>query len=129
LARKRTPSWEDRISLNVSLPPYATLHRSRNFINPTEMAVRSEVGTSFDNQIRVPISNELCDLLMKLDGEQQVRELFADSGLKSESQEALMKELENLQVQRLVVLRPADTGRAVDSVNRGHSRKSTASTR
>ena len=129
LARKRTPSWEDRVSLNVSLLPYATLHRSRNFINPTEMAVRSEVGTSYDSQIRVPISNELCDLLMKLDGKKQVRELFADSGLKRESEEALMKELENLQVQRLVALRPADTGRVVDSANRGHSRKSTASTR
>jgi carbamoyltransferase len=129
LAKKRNPSWEDRISLNVSLPPYVTLHRSRNFINSTEMAVQSEVGTSYDSQIRVPISNELCDLLMTLDGKKQVRELFADGGLKGEQQEALMKELENLQVQRLVALRPADAGRAIDSVNRRHSRKSTASTR
>lgn len=125
LARKRTPSWEDRISLNISLPPYVTLHRSRNFLNLTEMAVRSEVGTSFDNQIRVPISTELCDLLMKLDGKKQVRELFAEGRLKGELEEALMKELEDLQVQRLVELRPADAGRASDFVTRPHSRKST----
>lgn len=107
LVEKRTPSWEDRLSLDVSLPPYVKLHRTRSFVTPNEMAVCSEVGTSFDSWSRFPISNELYDLLMLLDREKPVGALLADGNVEGEIEQVLVQELENLWTQRLVKLRPA----------------------
>jgi len=130
LVEKRTPSWEDRLSLGVSLPPYVKLHRARSFVNPNEMAVCSEVGTSFDSQLRFPISNELCDLLMLLDGEKPIGALLANGNVKGETEQSLVQELENLWAQRLVRLRPAARSGAADQDNRPiHAHKSTSSVR
>jgi carbamoyltransferase len=118
LVEKRTPSWEDRLSLGVSFPPYVKLHCTRSFVNPNEMAVCSEVGTSFDSQFRFPISNELCDLLMPLDGEKPVGALLANGKAKGEIEQVLVQELENLWAQRLVKLRPAARSAAVGQDNR-----------
>ncbi len=122
VAKKRTPAWEERLSLTVSLPPYVKLHRTRSFISQSGMAACSEVGTSFDSQLRFPISNELCDLLMKLDGERSLRELLADGGVKGDFEQRLVKEVEDLWVERLVRLRPAAPSQAADPGGR-RSRK------
>jgi carbamoyltransferase len=106
LVEKRTPSWEDRLSLGVSLPPYVKLHRARSFVSPNEMAVCSEVGTSFDSLFRFPISHELYDLLMLLDGEKPVGALLENGNVKGGIEQLLVQELENLWTQRLVKLRP-----------------------
>jgi carbamoyltransferase len=118
LAEKRTPSWEDRLSLGVSFPPYVKLHCTRSFVNPNEMAVCSEVGTSFDSQFRFPISTELYDLLMLLNGEKPIGALLANGNLKGGIEEVLVQELENLWAERLVKLRPAARSGAARQDNR-----------
>ncbi len=105
MVRRRAPAREDRLALRVSLPSYVRLQQTRSFVAPERMAASCQIRTSYDARLSVPVSNALFDLLMRLDGEQPLGELFRAHGVESEAEQALMAELDKLWAQRLVRLR------------------------
>lgn len=105
VAQRRTPTREDRLSLRISLPPYVRLQQTRSFVAPERMAASCQIRTSYDARLNVPVSNALFDLLMRLDGEQPLGELFRAHGVEGEAEQSLLAELDKLWAQRLVRLR------------------------
>src|SRR6266404_1033813 len=106
VVRKRTPSWEDQLSLNVSLPAYVKLTQTKAFVNPERMAATCDIRTSYDSRVCVSISGDLCNLLMNLDGEKSIRELFRMNHITGKSEQNLVQELMELWSQRLITIAP-----------------------
>ncbi len=106
LAKKRAASWEEQLSMNVSLPPYVRLTQTRSFIEPERMAATCEVRTSYDSRVCASMSDDLCNLLMNLDGEKSIRELFRNNHINGESEQNLIQEMMGLWSQRLIKLCP-----------------------
>jgi carbamoyltransferase len=104
VVRKRTPSWEDQLSMKVSLPPYVRLTQTKGFVERKNMAARYEIHTSYDSKFRRKISGELGNLLIGLDREKTVGKLLRQPTMGSEGQQDLMAELNDLWSERLVTL-------------------------
>jgi carbamoyltransferase len=104
VVRKGEPRSADWLALKVSLPQYARLQRTRAHVGPSEVAITAELRTTYDTRV-FSISPRLADLFMDRTGECTLGELFAAEP--AEGQQVLLKELEELWTQRLVVLRPA----------------------
>ena len=92
--------------MKVSLPPYVKLSRTMAFVSPERMAATCEVRTSYDSRVCVSISGDLCSLLMSLDGEKSIRELFRINHINGESERNLVQEMMELWSQRLIKSRP-----------------------
>jgi len=108
LASKRRQTWEDRAARLLSLPRYTRLHQTKHFVDADRMGVSCEVRSTADSQFRFGISNKLWELLMKLDGEKSISDLFHETNVQSSNEKKdLMAELDELWSQRLVRLRPA----------------------
>lgn len=105
VASKREPSHEDWLSLRVSLPPYVRLYKTRVFVDPWQMGTSVRIHTTYDADFSFPVSDELFDLLMVLEGEKPLGELLREGGVEPAGQEALVAELANLWYERLVRLR------------------------
>jgi carbamoyltransferase len=106
VVRKRTPSWEDQLSMKLSLPSYVRLSQTRAFLDPERMAATCEIRTSYDSRVCTSISYDLCSLLMSLEGEQSIRELLRTNHTNGTSEQSLVQEMMELWSQRLVKLRP-----------------------
>jgi len=104
IARKRSPGWEDQLSMKVSLPAYVKLTQTKGFIERKRMAACHEIHTSYDSKFRRKISRELGDLLIELDGEKTVGELLQHSAARREREQDLMAELNDLWSERLVIM-------------------------
>ncbi|RKH00249.1 nodulation protein [Corallococcus sp. CA053C] len=102
---KRTPSEEDWLALEVSLPPYVKVLHSRGFVERQQKAAVFELATSYDSRLRRRLSEGLGAALLRLDGALSVRALLAEQGSGAERRGALLAELKELWTQRLVVLR------------------------
>jgi len=118
IARKSASSWEDRLLLEVSLPEYVRIQQTRAYTGPGKTATMCEMRTTFDSQIHVPISVQLCRLLMALEGQPSILELFQLHAIESESErQGLVHELTELWVQRLVQFHPMSSRTAFDRTN------------
>jgi carbamoyltransferase len=104
LVSKRTPSWEDQLSMKVSLPPYVKISQTKGFVERKRMAARHEIHTSYDSKFRRKISRELGDLLIGLDGETTVGSLLRLSAAGVAREQDLMAELNDLWSERLVTI-------------------------
>ena len=108
VARKATPGHRDWLSLRLSLPTYVRLQRTRRFINPQRMVTSQAIHTTYDAGFSFPVSPELFDLLMALEGEQSLAELLSDSAVETSDEQAIVQELNQLWCARLVRLRGED---------------------
>jgi carbamoyltransferase len=104
LARKRAPSWDEQLSMKVSLPAYVRLTQTKGFAERKRMAPRYEIHTSYDSKFRRKISGELGNLLLGLNGEETVGELLRHSAAGREREQGLMAELKELWSERLVTM-------------------------
>lgn len=118
IVKKRAAALEDRLSLKVGLPEYARIQQTLAYTGPGRTAITSAIRTTFDSQMQVPISNRLCEVLMKLQGQPSLNELFQKNDIKLEDEkQALVKELTELWAQRLVQLAPASNCIGLDHKN------------
>jgi carbamoyltransferase len=106
VAKKCTPTWEDWLSLRLSLPPQVQLIRMKGHMERQQMASRNELRTSYDPQRRRGISKELGDLLINLDGETWVGELLRQGASEAQRKQALLSELIQLWSERFVTMYP-----------------------
>jgi carbamoyltransferase len=104
VARKGQPRRADWLALRLSLPTHIRLQQTKGYVGPTEIAVVSELRTTYDARVAFEVSERLAALLMRLDGEQSLAELLEPEP--EENQEILLKELEAAWAMRLVRLRP-----------------------
>jgi carbamoyltransferase len=104
LVRKGEPRLADWLALRVSLPAHIRLQQTKGHVGPAEVAVVSELRTTYDARFGFGVSARLAELLMRLRGEQSLSELFEPEPV--EGQEILLKELEQAWAMRLVRLRP-----------------------
>lgn len=111
IVKKDVPSWEDQISLLISLPPYVKLWRIKGFVERNRSTTRDEIRTSYDSQFRYAISRELYEMLITLDGEKTLRDLLEADGAQSDRNQALVAELNRLWAERLIVMRASSERR------------------
>lgn len=122
IAKKVTSRWQDRLPLQLSLPAYARIQETRAFTASGKMAVTCEMRTTFDSRIQVPISRRLSRLLMELDGQSSILDLCQEHGIESDGErQALVEELTDLWVQRLVQLSPTSSRAAFEHANGNQS--------
>ncbi|WP_051311160.1 carbamoyltransferase [Bradyrhizobium sp. Cp5.3] len=107
LIKKRTATLEDWSALTVSLPPYASLHRVRAFTAPDRQETVSEIRTNASAGDGLRISDDLFDLLMRIEGEGVLGHLLDAVTSDMARHEALVTELRGLWEQRLIHLRPS----------------------
>ena len=112
LIRKREISWEDYLSLSISLPPYVSLHRVRAMgSDGGGLAESVYLGVSFDlpntSTIRQQVSNEIAECLSLVGGKRTVREILRDVGsMNAEETRAVVGDLIALWSRRLITMRP-----------------------
>jgi carbamoyltransferase len=110
IVKKRVPTWDDQVSLLISLPAYVKLWRMKGFVERKRGTTRDEIRTSYDSQFRRSISEGLCELLLTLDQERSIRDLLGAEAEKSDRNQSLVAELNQRWSERLIVLR-ADSER------------------
>jgi len=120
VAKKCAVNWQDRLSLEVSLPEYTRIQQTRAYTSPGQMTVTCAIRTTFDSQVHVPVSHRLCELLMTLEGRESIQELFEKNGIVAESEKQnLLNELHELWVSRLVRLEPPSVHASLAHSNSG----------
>jgi carbamoyltransferase len=107
IAEKAALSLDEQLALQVSLPPYAQLVRTRGLTERSRRSSADEIRTTTNPETRQPVSPELAALLWSIDEEATVRDLLRRGSLDGEASRRLTDELMELWKRRLVVLRPA----------------------
>lgn len=108
IAVKRQSTWEDQAARLISLPRYTQLHQTKHYAGSDHLVLSCEVRTTYESKFRFGISSQLCELLMKIEGEKSIADLFCEAEIESSSErQALLAELDELWSQRLVRIRPA----------------------
>lgn len=108
LARKRSVDWSAWTTLQISLPPYVRLVRTKGWLERQQGEPSDELRTSFSPGIRKPISRPLGDLLFDLDGATTLADLLRGASLQAAAERELTEEVLELWSARLVVLRPGE---------------------
>jgi carbamoyltransferase len=104
---RREPALAGRLALRASLPPHVAVAKARRFVSPERTAVTAELERTHASGAGEPISIELADRLLALDGERPLAELLAESS-PANGQVELLDEMDRLWALRLVRLRPGD---------------------
>jgi len=113
LIRKKAVSWQDYLSLTVSLPPYVYLHHLKSVDSEAHLADSFYLGVSYDNKTRNNISRAVAEVLGCANTGQTIRQIISARGLAEADQgRSVVDSLIDLWCRRLVILRPEDKFRA-----------------
>ncbi|MGY4262811.1 MULTISPECIES: carbamoyltransferase family protein [unclassified Bradyrhizobium] len=93
LVKKRTATLQDWSALGVSLPPYASLHRVRSHVAVDRQETVCEIRTGPSTRDSMRISQELFEILMRVEGEASLGGLLDATMLGQARREDLVKEL------------------------------------
>ncbi|MBB4577511.1 hypothetical protein GGI59_006389 [Rhizobium lentis] len=116
LVKKRTSTMEEWNKLAVSLPPYASLHQVRTYSTLDRQETVCEIRTGPSNQPAVPISPELFEQLIRIEGEALVGDILDGIAAGSGSREIFLNELRQIWEQRCICLSPVRGRRSQESV-------------
>jgi carbamoyltransferase len=105
IATKREVSEANQLKLSLELPTYVRVERVRGAFDGRRTATKSHIRTSYDPKVRAPISNELGELLMGIEGRVSLSSLLDAVG--NESRSKLLEEIRSLWASRLVRLTPS----------------------
>lgn len=107
LIRKRAASWQDYLSLTVSLPPYVYLHHLKSVDNEARLTDSFYLGVSYDSKTRHNISRDVAEVLGCANTGQTIRQIISARGLAEADQgRSVVDSLIDLWCRRLVTLRP-----------------------
>lgn len=96
-----------RLAMRASLPPYVSVVKTRSFVSREQTAVTAGLQLTHGAGHGAPVSLELADRLIDLDGERSVAELLGADGAHANGHEALLDEVDRLWALRLLRLQPA----------------------
>ena len=106
LAFKREVGRPDWLNLEIALPQYARLSRTRAYQSADQMATVHEFRTSFSQRSGGGVSDDLFEALMTIEGRSiSVCELLRRSGTLEEP-DAAIDEIRDLWARRLIILAP-----------------------
>ncbi|NTG05515.1 nodulation protein [Agrobacterium rhizogenes] len=120
LVAKRTPSQEQRQSLNVSLPAHIWLQQSGKANPGRGFSIECEMRSTANPGLRRRISQELFTALLSLQAPQSISNLLAVPGLADTQPDGFIEEIETLWEERLLILAP-DAAAAAPKKSEGHS--------
>ena len=106
LVKKRRPTVREKQTLIVSLPSSVRLQRSKTVLDTQRILIHSELATSYDERLRIPVSHQLYELLMEADGKKSVGDLLAERETSAKGATLLLDDLEDLWRNRVVRLDP-----------------------
>ncbi|WP_437970205.1 carbamoyltransferase C-terminal domain-containing protein [Sorangium sp. So ce260] len=106
---KRPWTWEDLATLALDIPRHVRVDQIRRFVAMDRATSVFELRNTYDAGVRVSVSPDVGEALMRADGARSVGELLAEAGAgdPARMQKAVL-ELEGLWSQRLVALRPRE---------------------
>jgi carbamoyltransferase len=104
---RRAPEDDARLSLRASLPPHVLVAKSRRHVSRDRATVSAELMATYGSGSGEPISLELADWLIGLDGDRPLADLLAGAPPSSRQGE-LLDEVDRLWTLRLLRLRPGD---------------------
>ncbi|MBZ5509347.1 MAG: nodulation protein [Acidobacteriia bacterium] len=105
IVRKLTPTADDFLSLHISLPPYVRVFRSKGLAERQKQRFCDEIRTSYAPQVSRPISPQIAELLLSLNGGKPLGDLLRDSQSMNGDAQALLAEFRELWSDRLVMMR------------------------
>ena len=111
LVKRRATTLESWTSLALSLPPYVSLHRARAYTGRGRHETLSEIRTSYSSSDSLRISDELFDVLIKVEAEAVLANLLDATKTDLAHRNALVEELRELWQQRCVRLHPPRAAR------------------
>ncbi|ESX78326.1 carbamoyltransferase [Mesorhizobium sp. M0292] len=111
LVKKRAATLQDWTALAISLPPSVSLHQTRAYTARDHQETVCEIIPNHSSIDSVRISNDLFNLLMRIEGEAVLRDHLNMIEPDQARHAALMEGLRRLWEQRLVRLHPSQAGR------------------
>ncbi|MER9106622.1 carbamoyltransferase [Mesorhizobium sp. M0848] len=111
LVKKRAATLQDWTALSISLPPSVSLHQTRAYTARDHQETVCEIIPNHSSIDSVRISNDLFNLLMRIEGEAVLSDHLNIIAPDQAEHEALMKDLRRLWEQRLVRLHPSQAAR------------------
>ncbi|AUX21621.1 carbamoyltransferase [Sorangium cellulosum] len=113
IATKRDFTWEDVATLALQIPKYVRVDQIRRFVAMDRAATVFELRNTYDAGLRVRVSPDVGEALMRADGSRSIRALLAEAGADDPARaRKAVEEIEGLWSQRLVSLRPLGAPRA-----------------
>ncbi|MGK3964935.1 carbamoyltransferase [Sorangium sp. So ce118] len=104
---KRPWTWEDLATLALHIPRHVRVDQIRRFVAMDRAASVFELRNTYDAGLRVGVSPDVGEALMRADGARSVGELLAEAGAGDPARlQRAVLEIEGLWSQRLVSLRP-----------------------
>ncbi|MER9958017.1 carbamoyltransferase [Mesorhizobium australicum] len=111
LVKKRAATLQDWTALSISLPPSVSLHQTRAYTARDHQETVCEIIPNQSSIDSVRISNDLFNLLMRIEGEAVLSDHLNIIAPDQAEHEALMEDLRRLWEQRLVRLHPSQAAR------------------
>ncbi|MER8433778.1 carbamoyltransferase [Mesorhizobium sp. M0518] len=111
LVKKRAATLQDWTALSISLPPSVSLHQTRAYTARDHQETVCEIIPNHSSIDSVRISNDLFNLLMRIEGEAVLSDHLNIIAPDQAEHEALMEDLRRLWEQRLVRLHPSQAAR------------------
>ncbi|WP_437290238.1 carbamoyltransferase family protein [Sorangium sp. So ce406] len=104
---KRPWTWEDLATLALEIPRHVRVDQIRRFVAMDRAATVFELRNTYDAGVRVGVSPDVGEALVRADGARSIGELLGEAGAgdPARMQKAVL-EIEGLWSQRLVCLRP-----------------------
>lgn len=107
LIKKKEVSWQNYLSLKLSLPPHISLHQVRKVCTGSKFDNLFYIGNSYDTKFQVGVSAEVFRVLTLANREKTVGNLLHENGETEEGKaQGIVKELMELWSQRLILLQP-----------------------
>jgi carbamoyltransferase len=104
--RRRECGSMTYMNMVPSLPLYARMNQTKQYISANEMKAFFEIGNSYDNQYKVTVTPEVFGILSGADGNRSLDELMKSSGLSDDKSQSIITEILDLWSKRIVRLKP-----------------------
>ena len=107
LIKKKEISWQNHLSLKLSLPRYISLHQVKKVCLDSKFDNLFYIGNSYDTKFQIGVSAEVFRVLTLANSEKTVGNLLQENGETEEGKaQGIVNELIELWSQRLILLQP-----------------------
>lgn len=107
LIKKKEVSWQNHLSLKLSLPRYISLHQVKKVCLDSKFDNLFYIGNSYDTKFQIEVSAEVFRVLTLANSEKTVGNLLQENGETEEGKaQGIINELIELWSQRLILLQP-----------------------
>jgi carbamoyltransferase len=104
VVRRKDGGDDAYADLVPTLPAYARMYQTKQYVSPSEMGMLHEIGNSYDNQYKTAVSAEVFGLLLGADGRASLGDLMKRNGLENGKRSATINEICELWARRMVKL-------------------------